>query len=71
MTYGTDCYLQPDLLDQISSQGFELMPELIRIHVNAAMQGERQKYLKSDPYQRSEERQGMPTDTSLRPSRPA
>jgi len=58
MTYEADCTLPNDLLEQISSQGFEFLPELIRILVNAAMQAERQKYLKAAPYQRSEERQG-------------
>lgn len=58
MTYQTDCTLPSDLLEQISSQGFEFLPELIRILVNAAMQAERQKYLKAAPYQRSEERHG-------------
>lgn len=58
MTYETDCTLPSDLLEQISSQGFEFLPELIRILVNAAMQAERQKHLKAAPYERSNERQG-------------
>lgn len=58
MTYETDCTLPNDLLEQISSQGFEFLPELIRILVNAAMHAERQKYLKVAPYERSNERQG-------------
>jgi putative transposase len=58
MTYQADCTLPSDLLEQISNQGFEFLPELIRILVNAAMQAERQKYLKAAPYQRSEGRYG-------------
>ncbi len=58
MTYEPDCTLPSDLLEQISTQGFEFLPELIRILVNAAMQGERQKHLVAEPYERSAERQG-------------
>ncbi|RPI78195.1 MAG: IS256 family transposase [Chloroflexi bacterium] len=58
MTYEADCTLPSDLLEQISSQGFEYLPELIRILVNAAMQAERQKYLQVAPYERSHQRQG-------------
>jgi len=45
-------------LTQISEQGFDFVPELIRILVNAAMQVERQKHLAVEPYERSAERQG-------------
>ncbi|RPI78828.1 MAG: IS256 family transposase [Chloroflexi bacterium] len=58
MTYTSDCTLPSDLLEQISQQGFDFLPELIRILVDAAMQIERQKYLAVDPYERSSERQG-------------
>ena len=34
------------------------MPELIRIVLNAAMQGERQQYLGAAPYQHSPDRNG-------------
>jgi transposase-like protein len=46
------------LLEQIASQGFEVIPELIRIVINAAMQAERQQYLRAAPYQHTPERQG-------------
>ena len=58
MTYSPDCTLPSDLLEQISEQGFDFLPELIRILVNAAMQVERQKHLSVEPYERSLERQG-------------
>jgi putative transposase len=58
MTYHTDCTLPNGILEQIADQGFEFLPELIRILVNAAMQAERQKYLAVGPYERSENRQG-------------
>jgi putative transposase len=58
MTYQDDFTLPTELLEQIASQGFDYLPELIRIFVNAAMQVERQKYLGAGPYERSEQRQG-------------
>jgi hypothetical protein len=58
MTYEPDCTLPTDLLEQISAQGFDFLPELIRILVNAAMQVEHQKHLAAGLYERSTERQG-------------
>jgi putative transposase len=58
MTYQEDFTLPAELLEQIASEGFDFIPELIRILVNSAMQIERQKYLGARPYERSEERQG-------------
>jgi transposase-like protein len=46
------------MLEQIASQGCEVLPELIRIVINAAMQAERQQYLGAAPYQHSPDRQG-------------
>lgn len=58
MTYQDDFTLPTELLEQLASEGFDFLPELIRILVNAAMQIERQKYLGAGLYERSEERQG-------------
>jgi transposase-like protein len=58
MTYQSDFTLPSDLLEQIATQGFEGLPELIRIVVNAAMQAERQQYLGAAPYQHTTERNG-------------
>ena len=38
MTYRGDFTLPAEILEQIAEQGFEALPELIRIVVNAAMQ---------------------------------
>jgi len=57
MTYREDFTLPAELLEQVSKQGFDILPELIRIVVNAAMQAERQQYLKAAPYQRTPERE--------------
>jgi putative transposase len=59
MTYEPDCTLPSDLLKQITAQGFDFLPELIRILVNAAMQFERQQHLAVEPYERSDQRQGQ------------
>jgi putative transposase len=58
MTYQSDFTLPTELLEQIGTQGFDVLPELIRIVVNAAMQAERQQYLGVAPYQHSPDRQG-------------
>lgn len=57
MTYRNDFTLPPEILEQITAEGFEALPELIRIVVNAAMQSERQQYLNAAPYQRTPERE--------------
>lgn len=59
MTYQqADFTLPAELLAQIAEQGFEAVPELIRIVINEAMRLERQQYLGVAPYQRSPERRG-------------
>jgi putative transposase len=58
MTYQNDFTLPSELLEQIASQGFDFLPELIRIVINAAMQAERQQYLKAAPYQHTPDRRG-------------
>jgi putative transposase len=58
MTYQTDCTLPEELLEQIAQEGLEVLPELIRTIINAAMQIERQNHLNAAPYERTAERQG-------------
>jgi hypothetical protein len=41
MTYQSDFTLLTELLEQIAVEGFDVLPDLIRIIVNAAMQVER------------------------------
>ena len=57
MTYQGDFTLPTELLEQIAAHGFDKLPELIRVVVNAAMQSERQQYLGAASYQRTPERQ--------------
>jgi len=58
MTYQTDCTLPEELLEQIAEQGLDVLPELIRTVINAAMQIERQSHLRAAPYERIGDRQG-------------
>jgi len=58
MTYREDFTLPAELLERVNQQGFDILPELIQVIINAAMQAERQQYLKAEPYQHTEERQG-------------
>jgi transposase-like protein len=58
MTYRPDFTLPAELIEQIQEQGLDVLPELIRIVINAAMQSERSEHLRAAPYQHSEERRG-------------
>jgi transposase-like protein len=58
MTYQNDFTLPTEIVEQIAEHGLEYLPELIRTMVNAAMQVERQRYLRAEHYERSEDRQG-------------
>jgi transposase-like protein len=55
MIYQKDFTLPAELLEQIAEQGFDLIPELLRVMMNSAMRIERQKYLGVGPYERSQE----------------
>lgn len=58
MTYRQDFTLPAELMEQVQEQGLDVLPELIRIVINAAMQAERSEHLQAAPYQHSEERRG-------------
>jgi len=58
MTYRQDFTLPAELMEQGQEQGLEVLPELIRIVMNAAMQAERSEYLQAELYQHTEERRG-------------
>lgn len=58
MTYRQDFTLPAELMEQVQEQGLDVLPELIRIVINAAMQAERSEHLNAGPYQHSEERRG-------------
>lgn len=58
MTYQDHFTLPTELLEQIVTEGFDALPELIRVLLNAAMHIERQQYLSAGPYERSPKRRG-------------
>jgi putative transposase len=58
VTYQSNFTLPSEISDLLIEQGFDFLPELVRILVNMAMQVERQKHLGVEPYERSTEREG-------------
>ena len=44
MTYREDFTLPAELLEQVQEQGLEVLPELIRVIINTAMQAERAEH---------------------------
>ncbi len=59
MTYREDFTLPAELLEQVQEQGLDVLPELIRVILNTAMQAERAEHLSAAPYQHNPERQGL------------
>lgn len=58
MTYQEDFTLPAEMLEQVAEEGLDFLPELIQVVVNAAMQAERQKYLRAGLYERTANRVG-------------
>ena len=58
MIYKNDCTLPKEYLGQLTAEGLESLPEMIRVLVNEAMQIERSRYMNANPYERSHERLG-------------
>ena len=58
MTYREDFTLPAELLEQVQEQGFDVLPELMRVIINIAMQAERSEHLNAEPYQHNIERLG-------------
>ena len=58
MTYHKDFTLPSELMEQVAEHGLDVLPELIRIILNHAMQAERERHLQAEPYQRTSERRG-------------
>jgi hypothetical protein len=55
MTYRQDFTLPAELMEQVAAQGLDVLPELIRIVVNAAMQAERSEHIRAEHYQHTPE----------------
>lgn len=58
MTHQNDYNLSENTLEELTRQGMEAVPELIRILLNNVMQIERSKYLQAEEYERTENRRG-------------
>ena len=58
MTYPNDFTVPMELMEQVQEHGLEVLPELIRIVINAAMQAERAEHLNAGPYQQTPSRRG-------------
>ncbi len=58
MTYPPNCTLPSELIEQLASDGFDALPDLIRVLLNTAMQVERQKHLQAERYEHTPERMG-------------
>ena len=58
MIYKNDCTLPKEYLEQLTTQGLEGLPDMLRVLMNEAMQIERERHLNAKPYERSDERLG-------------
>jgi putative transposase len=58
MTYKEDYSIPEEVLEQICAEGFDALPDLVRIMINTAMRIERQRHLGAGLYERTPERQG-------------
>ncbi|NPV86270.1 MAG: hypothetical protein HPY45_09720 [Anaerolineae bacterium] len=58
MTHQKDYTLSASTIEELSRNGFEAIPEMVRVLLNSIMQAERAKYLQAGEYERSENRKG-------------
>jgi len=58
MTHQENYNLSSSTIEELTKNGLEVIPELVRVILNSAMQAERSQYLKAKAYERTEERQG-------------
>jgi len=58
MIYKDNCTLPNTYLEELTKQGLDGLPDLVRILVNEAMRIERENFLGARPYERTEERRG-------------
>ncbi len=58
MIYKNDCTLPKEYLEQLTAEGLEGLPDMLRVLVNEAMQIERSRHVNAKPYERSDERSG-------------
>jgi len=70
MIYKNNCTLPTEYLEQVTEQGLEGLPDMIRLLVNEAMQIERENFLQAKPYERSQDRQGHANGYKPKTARP-
>jgi putative transposase len=58
MTHQNDYSLSPELVAEITQNGLQAVPEMLRVLLNNLMQAERAEYLHADEYERTAERRG-------------
>jgi len=59
MTYREDFTLPAELFEQVKEPGLDVLPELMRVILNTAMQAEREQHMNAAPYQRTIEREAL------------
>ena len=69
MTYSEDFTLPAELLEQVQEQGLDVLPELIWVIINAAMQAEREQHINAELYQHTEARSGYANGDDANPCR--
>lgn len=58
MTHQEDYNLSSDVIEELTQNGINAIPDLFKVLLNSAMQAERSKYLQANKYERTEERTG-------------
>ena len=58
MTHQKNYNLSSSTIEEMTRNGLEAIPELVRVIINSVMQTERSNYLQANAYERTEERKG-------------
>ena len=58
MTYQENYNLSSSTVEELTRNGLEAIPELVRVILNSVMQAERSNYLQAEAYERTEDRKG-------------
>ena len=58
MTHQQNYNLSYDVIEELSQNGINAIPDLLRVLLNNAMQAERSRYLQAGEYERTEDRKG-------------
>ena len=58
MTHQENYNLSSSTVEELTRNGLEAIPELVRVILNSVMQAERSKYMQAKAYERTEDRKG-------------